>query len=189
MVNQGNPGDFYLDQTASILYGAKQATAMLPPEYTLTTTPTTDTAGSFRLGNLLKAMVDMQVVGARFWRPSESTMLTRPLFMYNASQALVGTSVASTEALNQSGWVNLPFPTPIAVSAGAEFTICYDCDYYTYDTTVTSADPTHATWVCGIYGPEGAGCPTTQAGGGSFGADAHIQFAGGTVWPVALKGA
>ena len=54
----------------------------------------------------------------RCWAASSSHVVQ----LWNAAQALVATSVASTETSGYSGWVEVDFPTPIAVTAEEDWT-------------------------------------------------------------------
>ena len=60
--------------------------------------------------------------------------------LWNAAQALVATSVASTETSGYSGWVEVDFPTPIAVTAEEDWTGSVELGGHAYSFAVDLAD-------------------------------------------------
>ena len=81
----------------------------------------------------------------RCWAASSSHVVQ----LWNAAQALVATSVASTETSGYSGWVEVDFPTPIAVTAEEDWTGSVEFGGHAYSFAVDLADAARVSFVDG----------------------------------------
>jgi hypothetical protein len=127
----GADGEYYVDLTGQDMYGPKGTgiATLLPPQYIIkaSTEPQNSQVGTYRLANVYTVLKDGQIVGARWWRDPESLITSRVFYLYDdTTQALLATSLASTEVLEQEGWIEVSFAAPITVVANQRLAIALD---------------------------------------------------------------
>jgi Domain of unknown function (DUF4082) len=188
----GTQGNYYLDTDDHILYGPKALVGYGPLEYVsaaVTPPPAISYGAAYCLGAEYNIVVAGQVVAARFWRNTSSTATARQIFLYNGtSQALLGTTVMSSESPTFDGWVELVFPTPIPVTAGMRVVAAFDEPYALqhFDGACPVVNAAHATYVQGRYGNVGGFFPPNAQANITRYADIRWQQPSANTWPVAL---
>ena len=188
----GTDGDYYLDRTAQILYGPKSDAALGPEEDVIFGTPASSGGTSYRIGNTYQTVVEGLITKGHFWRQGTWATLTHRVYIYNADlSATIGVSeLTTTEVAGVSGWIEVPFATPVAVAAGQIFHTVIDGDGYVYTTgngPVLHPEYVNQTgWVFGPYG--GPDAPAVGAGMYNYFIGFKWQPGIGEVWPVALRG-
>ena len=190
----GDVGDMYVNVTTDELFGPKFEPVLSDPEQIIVGgTPTDFANGSYRLANIFKVLMAGQILGARFYRSPTSSVTTRQLRIFNKNtQALLATSVPTVESAGVGGWVSATFPTPLAVAANDELTVCYDepTNYVYASGTPPATDDTHAVHIGICYGVINSGYPTAGAGVPyNYFTDLQWQWMPeGETWPLALTG-
>jgi hypothetical protein len=190
----GDSNGFYVDTTAQTLYGPKYTATFSAPENMLIGgAPSNYSPGSYRLANIFKVLKPGRIIGGRFYRSATSGLTTRRIILFDkATQALLGTSLWTTEVADFEGWVEVLFPDPVAVLPNTEITTCYDetANYVYGAGTPPGTDETHAlhTGIC--YGVVNSGYPTSGAGVPyNYFTDLKWEWTeAGEVWPLAVPG-
>jgi hypothetical protein len=118
----GNPiaGDVW-----SSVYTSNQPAPVISSMFTSTTVPTTVDSGdkqAIELGMKFTADTDGLVTGARFYKAASNTG-THSATLWSSSGQKLATATFTNETA--SGWQTVNFAAPVAVTAGATYTISY----------------------------------------------------------------
>lgn len=192
-ISDGAEGNYYLDKTASVLYGPKSDGSYGAAENILSGTPTASTtdAVNYTLGIKFRALVAGRVNGVRFYRHTASTVTSRSMHLWGPTGTSLATGTTSSET--GAGWFTVTFGTPVNLTAGTIYTASFNnptsMQYYALNTTVPVTSNSHFDSLEGKYAMSTSTWPTLDDGPPGYNFYVDIIFQPDPdVWPIALRG-
>lgn len=183
--SDGAVNDYWLDNSAHILYGPKSTGSSL---FVTATDPSiiparTSSSGTNTLGLRFQFVIGGNVTALRFYRSPQSVASTRPLLLYRNG---VEVARVNTTSETGSGWKEVPLPTPVSVSPGVDYVAAYNSVGFFVDnltTPVSSFSPSYMTVLSSCY-LLSEGFPSNNNAANYF---ADLVFNPSSIWPVAIK--